>query len=169
MPRPDKETRKRIEANKKRNAALRDDAAEREKRVAAQVEKIVSGALVRSRGREALPNVPELIQQLEEARLLAMASGQAKAAVDAVMAQGRLLGLVIDRSAVAVAGVGFGGQAKTHDEIIRDMRESIGNEATQQFLQAIEDMRRTYNGRSDDDAIEVEYRRNGNGSADGGG
>src|SRR5215813_6156435 len=102
MPRPSPSDRRKIEARRKANAKLRDDAAEREKRVAAQVEKIVSGALVRSRGCEALPDVPELIQQLEEARLLAMASGQAKAAVDAVMAQGRLLGLVVDRSAVAV-------------------------------------------------------------------
>jgi hypothetical protein len=132
----------------------------------AQVEQIVNGALVRSRGREALPNVAELIQQLEEARHLAMATSQPKAAIDATMAMGRLLGLVIDRSAVAVGSPDD--FRKTQEQIIQDMREAIGDGPTQQFLEAMENMRRTYNGRrGDDDVIEGEARHLGNGSVGG--
>src|SRR5262245_28016778 len=86
MPRPDKETRKRIEANKKANALRRDDIAAQEKRTAERVQKILDEALSRPRSRETLPDLHNLIEKLESAYNLAMATCQPKAATDTVMA-----------------------------------------------------------------------------------
>jgi hypothetical protein len=117
--------------------------------------------LARTRGREAvLPDLPELLERLEEARLLAMASGQANAAVAAVMAEAKLCGFVIDKSAVAHADFRMG---KTKEDVINDLREAIGDGPTQQFLKIVESMRRAYNG---DGVIEGSARRL-NGSTDG--
>jgi hypothetical protein len=157
MPRPSDRDRKRIEANRKANAARRDDEAKREKQAAARVQKIISNALDRPRTREMLPDLHSLIEKLESAYDLAMASGQAKSAVDATMAMGRLLGLVVDKSAIAVGDFRMG---KTKEEILNDLQESIGEGPTRRFMDFIESERRRYRG---GDAIEVEHRRLDNG------
>jgi hypothetical protein len=182
MPRPSDRDRKRIEANRKANAARRDDEAKREKqtaarvskivgdaraahekRVAARVSKIFDDALDRTRARDTLPDIAELVAQLDEARMAALACypPQAGAAVAATMAAAKLLGYVIDKSAVAVADFRT---PKTREDVLNDLREAIGDGPTQQFLEIVESMRRAYNG---DDVIEGSARRL-NGSADGG-
>src|SRR5258708_5294666 len=160
MPRPDKETKKRIEARRRSNQVGRDDAAAREKQAAARVQKIISSALDRPRMRDTLPDLHNLIEKLESAFDLAMASGQAKSAVDATMAMGRLLGLVVDKSAIAVADFRT---PQTREDVINDLRESIGDGPTQQFLDMVEEFRRRYKG---DGVIEGSARRL-NGSAHG--
>jgi hypothetical protein len=181
MPRPSPNERRKIEARKKANAMRRNDEASREKRVAAQVEKIVSGALTRTRGREAvLPDLPELLERLEEARLLAMASGQANAAVAATMAEAKLCGYVIDKSqsAIAVAGsIGVSGmgsrkEPQTIEDIVEDMRENLGDRAAQTFIVLLRGMGFKYDG-GDVDPIETQritqsiMRRLGSGDVNG--
>jgi hypothetical protein len=159
MPRPSPNERRKIEARKRVNEKIRLDAAAHDERVKLQVEGIINGTLARTRGREAvLPDLPELLERLEEARLLAMASGQANAAVAAVMAEAKLCGFVIDKSAVAHADFRMG---KTKEDVINDLREAIGDGPTQQFLKIVESMRRAYKG---DGVIEGSARRLGNGS-----
>src|SRR5258708_29491333 len=107
MPTPSPNERRKIEARKKANEKIRLDAAAHDERVKLQVEGIISGTLARTRGRESvLPDLPELLERLEEARLLAMASGQAGAPVNAVMAEDKLCGFVFDKSQSALATAG---------------------------------------------------------------
>src|SRR5260370_176710 len=58
-------------------------------------QRIVDGALSRTRERQALPNLAELIAQLEEARAVALSTfpPQASAAVNATLAWGGCWGL----------------------------------------------------------------------------
>jgi hypothetical protein len=173
MPRPSPSERRRIEARKKANEKIRLDAAAHEERVKLQVEQIISGTLARTRGREAtLPDLPELLERLEEARLLAMASGQANAAVAATMAEAKLCGFVIDKSqsAVAIAGQiavgGIGSQKfESIEDIVEDMREHLGDRAAQKFLKTMEVARRVYD--EDRDATDDEIRQIRNGGANG--
>jgi hypothetical protein len=78
-----------------------------------------------------LPTVPDLVDKLEKAYALAMATSQPVAAVSATMAIGRLLGLVIDRSAVAIAQVGperFHGDIEVQREAVFErIRERVGS------------------------------------------
>ncbi len=174
----------RREARFTANAKRRDDEAAREKRAAVRVQKIISTAL--DRPRKTLPGLHDLIERLEAAYDLAMATNQAKSAIDATMATGRLLGLVIDKSAVAIGDLRE--KPKTWEETIEEMRNNIGDKRTEIFLEAMEEAdekiralnpgsfhdRHGYHGRhghgdddSDDDVIE--HRRLGNGSANGDG
>jgi DnaJ-domain-containing protein 1 len=121
MPRPDRETKRGIEQRRAANAKLRDDAAAREKQMQARVQSIIATALDRPRLQDTLPGLHDLIQRLEAAYDLAMAATQPKAAIDATMAMGRLLGLVIDRSAVAI-----GDLREAKEEAIRNLEEEIG-------------------------------------------
>jgi hypothetical protein len=186
MPRPDKETRKRIEARRAENKKKRDDAVAREKqtvarvskvvddaraahekRVAARVSKIVDDALDRTRARDTLPDIAELVAQLDEARMAALACypPQAGAAVAATMAAAKLLGYVVDKSAVAI-GDFREGKPQTTEELIADMRDQHGEEAAQRFLDFIENERRI-RGHRGDFYDRLEARRLGNGSANG--
>src|SRR5258708_7843579 len=130
MPRPSPNERRRIEARRKANEKLRLDAAAHDERVKLQVEKIVKGALGRPRTRDTMPDLHELIERLWSAYDLAMASGQAKSAVDAVMAVGKLTGLLIDRSAVAVGDLRG---VRTKEEILAALQEHIGEGPTRRF------------------------------------
>jgi hypothetical protein len=154
MPRPGPEDRKRLEASRKAKQQLRDEAAEREKRMADRVQGIVDGALARSRGREALPDLPELLERLEEARSLAMAAAQPQAAVAAVLAEARLLGLLVDRSVVAVGAPGEFKAAEREEEVIERLRERVGSRAAERFLTFIQGIRQENTGDDDDGVIE---------------
>jgi hypothetical protein len=166
MPRPSPEERKRLEANRKAKAKLRDEAAEREKRTADRVQGIVDTALGRSRAHQALPDLPELLERLEEARRLAMACSQPTAAVAAVMAEARLLGLVIDKQMVAVGGPDEFRSAESEDEVFERLRERVGSRKADRFIAFFQDMRRQENASDDnDDVIEGEARRIENGGS----
>jgi hypothetical protein len=172
MARPSESEKRRIEARKKANEKIRLDAAAHDERVKLQVEQIINGTLARTRGREAaLPDLPELIERLEEARLLAMAAGQPGAAVAATMAEAKLCGFVVDKSqsAVAVAGA-FSisgaknrGEPQTVEEIVEDLRESLGDRGVQRFIQLLDGMGIRY---GDDDPVEARRLADGtNGAA----
>jgi len=174
MPRPSPNEKRKIEARRKANAKLRDDNAEREKAVAVRVQRIVSDALDRSRARETLPDVAEVIARLEDARMAALACypPQANAAVNAAMAQAKVLGYVVDKSAVAVGSPeDF---VKTEEEVLQNMRERVGNRATETFVKLMKVMREASKV-GDDDVIGIQYRSlgyrpldgNGDGSANG--
>ena len=170
MARPSESEKRRIAARKAANEKIRLDAAAHDERVKLQVEQIINGTLARTRGRETvLPDLPELLERLEEARLLAMASGQANAAVAAVMAEAKLCGFVIDKSqsAIAVAGqisVGGAGPGKdaTINDLVEDVREHIGLRQAQKFIEAL----RVMGIECNDDNV-IEGRRIGNGDGNG--
>jgi hypothetical protein len=61
------------------------------------LQQICDDALKRIKTREGLPDVPALVERLDAAYEMAMVTRQPNAAVNAIMAQGRLLGLIIDR------------------------------------------------------------------------
>jgi hypothetical protein len=172
MARPSESERRRIEARKKANARLRDTEAERKKQADARVQQIISTALAQPRARDTLPDMHDLIERLWSAYDLAMASGQAKSAVDAVMAVGKLTGLLIDRSqsAIAVAGQigvsGIGSQKfENIEEIVEDVRERLGERTAQMFLKTMEVMKRVFD--EDRDATDDEIRQIRNGGANG--
>ena len=81
---------------------MRDDAAERDRRIASKVEGILTAASARRR--DAIPDLPEIVAKLQTAYDVALACHppQVNAAVSAVSAMGRLLGYDISRSVVAV-------------------------------------------------------------------
>jgi hypothetical protein len=116
--------------------------------------------------------LPELLERLEEARLLAMASGQATAAVAATMAEAKLCGFVIDKSqsAVAVAGAFSISGAKNRGEpesigdLIENMREDLGLRGAERFIHLLRGMGIEF---GDDDPVEA--RRLADGTADGAG
>jgi len=168
MPRPSPADRRKIEARRREKQAMRDSAAERERRTADRVQKILDEALSRPRSRETLPDLHNLIEKLESAYDLAMATNQAKAATDAVMAMGRLLGLVIDKSQSALAIGSPDDFRKTEAQVIEEMRERFGDRETEKFLQAIDVAREAYRAfEAGDDTIEIKLDRF-NGITDGG-
>src|SRR6266850_3491003 len=147
MPRPSPSDRRKIEARRKANARIRDTEAERKKQMDARVQSIISTALDHPRARDTLPDMHDLVERLWSAYDLAMATNQAKSAVDAVMAVGKLTGLLIDRSqsAIAVAGqisVGGAGSGKfeTIGDLVEDLRENYGERTAQKFIVGIKAM-----------------------------
>jgi hypothetical protein len=169
MPRPSPNERRKIEARRKANAQIRDTEAERKKQMDARVQSIISAALDRPRSRELLPDLHSLLEKLESAYDLAMATNQANSAIAATMAMGRLLGLVIDKSAVAVAGqvsvfgAGSRKEPQTIEDLVDDIRETLGPRATQRFIEGLKVMGVEF----DDDDNVIEGRRIGNGDANG--
>src|SRR5215813_12410007 len=145
MPRPSPNERKRLESRRCEKQALRESAAERERRTADRVQIILDEALSRPRSRETLPDLHSLIEKLESAYALAMTTSQPKPAIDAVLAMGRLLGLLVDRSATVIGSPDD--FRRSDEEIVARMRERVGDEETERFLQAVDHMRKAY-GRS---------------------
>jgi hypothetical protein len=145
MARPSPNERKKLDARRIEKAKLREDAAAREAKVHAKVQAIVDTALARSRDRKGMPDVAELIDRLEDARALAMACAQPKAAVDAVMAEAKLLGYVVDRAAVAVGKpedfLGIGEREAEEREAFERIRERHGTIAADRFMKLVADMR----------------------------
>jgi hypothetical protein len=138
MARPSPEQKKRLEANRKAKERLRDEAQVRERRVADRVQSIVDDTLARSRGRQALPDLSELLERLEEARALAMATSQPTAAVAAIMAEARLLGLEVNRSMVAVGSPEEFRAIESREAVIERLRERFGSRRADRFLAFIE-------------------------------
>jgi hypothetical protein len=139
MPRPSPEERKRIETNRAAKRKLRAEIAAREQRTADRVQGIVDTALARAR--RPLPDLAELIQQLEEARQLAMACfpPQPNAAINATMAQAKLLGFVVDKQAIAVGKPDEFRAVEQEEEILERLRERHGSRIAQRFSEFIRD------------------------------
>jgi hypothetical protein len=98
MARSSPEERRKLERRRTEKQALRAANADRDQQVHARVQQIVDQALARSTAAgEAIPDLPVLLRELEEARLgaLSVYPPQSSAAVQATMAKARLLGIDI--------------------------------------------------------------------------
>jgi hypothetical protein len=90
MARPSPNERKKIDANRAAKAKIKSEVDAREQRTRDRVDQIVTTALSCTGSRDVLPTVPDLVEKLEKAYALAMATSQPVAAVSATMAIGRL-------------------------------------------------------------------------------
>jgi hypothetical protein len=155
MARPSPNERKLIDANRAAKAKIKSEVDAREQRTRDRVDQIVTTTLSRTGSRDGLPTVPDLVEKLEKAYALAMATSQPVAAVSATMAIGRLLGLVIDRSAVAIAQVGperFHGDIEVQREAVFErIRERVGSARAERFITFMQQEMR--NGSGDDGVI----------------
>jgi hypothetical protein len=182
MPRPSPNDRRKIEARKKANARLRAEQTDKDALIRKRVEGLLDNALNRSRARdrELLPDVAEIVEQLAEARIMALSvyPPQTQAAINASMATARLLGYVIDKSAVAVAGqvsvfgAGSRKEPQSIEEVIEDFRESHGDRAAQRYIEIMRAMGIEYDGPDVDPVVGRSMRcamrrRLGNGDANG--
>jgi hypothetical protein len=119
MPRPNDKERKRIEARKAANRKVVEAAAKREQELHQQVQAICTDALQHVKNRNGLPDTQALIERLDATYQLAMVCKQPSAAVAAILAEAKILGLLVDRSAVLHAN------ANTHDHSMIDLTGSI--------------------------------------------
>jgi hypothetical protein len=98
----------------------------------------------RREGLPDLPDLPELITKLDAAYELAMVTKQPGFACKCIELQGRLLGLMVERSAVVHGRMDNavslqGDTAENRRRILESMRERFGSEKTQRFLEVLED------------------------------
>ncbi len=82
----------------------------------------------------------EAMLELDEAKRLAFATGCACAAVAAIMGKCKLRGLIIDRSAQLVARAGDFNRPQTIEDLVEDLRETIGSRGAQKFIEALRTM-----------------------------
>jgi hypothetical protein len=82
----------------------------------------------------------EAMLELDDVKRLAFATGHAGAAVAAIMGKCKLQGLIIDRSAQLVARAGDFRQPQTIDDLVEDVRETIGTRGVQKFIEALRTM-----------------------------
>jgi hypothetical protein len=138
MARPNDRDKKAIEQRRAENGKRRVAAAEREKRVQVQVESIVNDALKRPRVGDALPDLPALVERLERAYDLAMVTNQPGMAIKAIEVEARLLGYMIERSAVmhgkVDAGPLLGSVEDNRRALIEEMRQTLGTERTDRMI-----------------------------------
>ena len=136
MPRPSPEDRKRIERRRAEGKKRLDAAARQEAAINTQVQNICNKALGLSKTRD----LETLLTKLDVIFDLAMTCRQPGAEVNAVLAQGKLMGMLVDRSAVLQAQAGGGGEQRIdltgdidgkREELIEALREQMGsNRAT---------------------------------------
>jgi len=82
----------------------------------------------------------EAMLELDDAKRLAFTTGQAGAAVAAILGKCKLQGLIIDRSAQLVARAGDFDRPQTIDDLVEDLRETIGTRGAQKFIEALRTM-----------------------------
>ena len=82
----------------------------------------------------------EAMLELDEAKRLAFTTGAAGAAVAAIMGKCKLQGLIIDRSAQLIARADANSKPQTIDDLVEDMRETIGSRGAQKFIEALRTM-----------------------------
>ena len=88
MARPNDEERRKLERRRTEKEALRAANSDRDRQVHQRVQRIVDDALARSsQAGEAIPDIPVLLRELEEARLAALSvfPPQSSSAVGATM------------------------------------------------------------------------------------
>ena len=82
----------------------------------------------------------EAMLELDDAKRLAFTTGAAGAAVAAIMGKCKLQGLIIDRSAQLIARADGSNKPQTIDDLVEDLRETIGSRAAQKFIEALRTM-----------------------------
>jgi putative sterol carrier protein len=82
----------------------------------------------------------EAMLEFDDAKRLAFTTGQAGAAVAAIMGKCKLQGLIIDRSAQLIARADGSNKPQTIDDLVEDMRETLGPRAAQKFVEALRTM-----------------------------
>jgi len=82
----------------------------------------------------------EAMLELDDAKRLAFTTGHAGAAVAAIIGKCKLQGLIIDRSAQLVARAGDFNRPQTIDDLVEDLRETIGSRGAQKFIEALRTM-----------------------------
>jgi len=142
MARPDAATAAGIERRRDERLKLHAEVEGRKAEAAAQITAIAEGQAVVAAARPAdeLPTLPDLIRKLEAAYVLALQTAQPGPATNAVMAMGRLLGFVVERSAVAVQHVD-GPLAFDEDEkTFARVRDEHGEAAEKEFRRFVSRM-----------------------------
>jgi beta-phosphoglucomutase-like phosphatase (HAD superfamily) len=139
MARPSDHERRGIEQRRAHYQRQRDEAAEREKAIALRVERIVDDSLAKSKDAAGkIPELPDLLEELEQARLLTMGASQPAAATQATMAKAKLLGLIIDKAQAMVGTPGEYAAAQSEDQIRADILERVGSKGLKRFTQFVE-------------------------------
>ena len=82
----------------------------------------------------------EAMLELDDAKRLAFTTGHAGAAVAAIMGKCKLQGLIIDRSAQLIARADGSNKPQTIDDLVEDLRETIGSRGAQKFIEALRTM-----------------------------
>jgi hypothetical protein len=106
MARPDPDEKAAREKRRSERAQICAEVMEREAEVHVNVQGIVKSALVKSKRAIKPPDMLKLLDELEEARCLALAANEPAAAVTATMSKAKLLGLIVDKQAVAIGAPG---------------------------------------------------------------
>jgi hypothetical protein len=142
----------RMETNKlKRSAEARAQDTHK------QVQALIASVNERVRDPNAEYGVDDAIEELDAAKRLAMLTGHAGAAVAAIMGKCKLKGLIIDRSAQIVGKPeDFASGPQSIDDLVEDMRETLGSRAVGRFIDLLRGMGIEYRG--DDRVIDGETR-----------
>jgi hypothetical protein len=143
MARPSPEVRAQREERKQRWAEAREQAAAERAAIDMQVRTIADGAIVKAEAlKPELPGLIDLLDELEEARQVALATEAPAAAVQATMAKGKLLGLWVDKQAIVT---GTPDQFRNADEeqahIHGDIAQRFGPKGLQKFRAFVNEMR----------------------------
>jgi hypothetical protein len=146
MARPNDEERRGREQRRAANQRARDETHERDKMIRTRVDRLVSDALDRSKRSDDLPDRAEIIARLEEARHVALSCWppQCQAAANCAMYEAKLLGYVIEQTAVGSPEefpVLTGSTEEAERAVIERLRERVGSKATDRFVAMIRDMR----------------------------
>src|SRR5258708_7347533 len=108
---------------------------QREQDTHKQVQALIAGVNKRVQDASTEYTKEEAMLELDDDKRLAFTTGHAGAAVAAIMGKCKLQGLIIDRSAqlIARAGAGDFNKPQTIDDLVEDVRETIGSRGAQRF------------------------------------
>jgi hypothetical protein len=154
MPRPSPEQRKKIEANRVIKHKIKADMDARDAQTFKRVQTIIDGALDHSRkAKLELPDLIEIMQKLERAYQLALATSQPGHAVAAAMAQAKLRGFIVDQQITAIgAPSDFSLQGdidEVREHLVERLSERLGSRKARKMIEFLERLRK-----EPDDAIE---------------
>jgi hypothetical protein len=134
MARPSKTERKAIEERREKYRLEREAAAERERASHQQIARLVEAS--QQAPKPALPDVAELVRRLEEIRAIAMSAipPQTGPAVQCIVAEAKILGLMLDRQAVMTGTPQqFGIRPDEDEQQFRELGERHGPEIEKEF------------------------------------
>lgn len=143
MARPSPEVKAQREARRAKVAAIRDEELAAQERGRVQVDGIVAGAVatVQARKPGELPGLIDILDELEQARQLALAASVPAAAVNASMAKAKLLGMIVERAQV-VQGTPAEYAEADAEQIYERVKDKWGPRGLEVFKQAADEMRR---------------------------
>src|SRR5258705_6949397 len=113
---------------------------QREQDTHKQVQALIAGVNKRVQDASSEYTKEEAMLELDDAKRLAFTTGHAGAAVAAIMGKCKLQGLIIDRSAQLIARAGDFRQPQSIDDLVEDVRETIGSRGAQRFIEALRTM-----------------------------